>query len=306
MDRVGIIATVRAPTSQLHLFVNYHLNIGVDKIILFFDDPQDEGIPSFSQYSQVHTVACSSDYWRDKTGDKPEWLPERQIVNVNEGAKVLAATGCSWLIHIDNDELINPLLPLKQLLSRSDADGVRFSIFEAVSEQEKYNHIFLPTLFKKNANKIQLWLAEKIGCSNAIFDGEYFRGHTASKMALKISPKIKEYGIHGPQKGSGIAIENTKNIQLLHFDCVDIDSWKLKLDRQLDGSAKANTWRDNRRRQLFLYKKAKEEGDLQLSALFRKMRSIGKRERIVLTLLGMLKSINLNQKLFEHQDIKLT
>jgi len=305
MNTVGIISTVKAPTSQLYLFVNYHFNIGIDYIILFFDDPEDESIDLFSYNNNICIIRCSAEYWRERAGGRPKSIEERQIVNVNQGAKYLLLKKYNWLIHIDSDELLNPLQPLKKILINCNADALRFSVLEAVSERNKYDHIFLPTLFKKKASDVQILLAKKLGCSNAIFDGEYFRSHTASKMAIKISNNINKYGIHEPLTDNMIVIEDTKKIQLLHYDCVDIDTWKLKWDRRLDGSGKAIDMRDNRKSQLLLYKKAKREGELQLSILFMKMHGIRRRERWLLYLLGMLKPVKLNYRLFEHQDMKI-
>ena len=35
MEKSAIISTVKAPLSQLQMYVNYHLNLGIDEIILF-------------------------------------------------------------------------------------------------------------------------------------------------------------------------------------------------------------------------------------------------------------------------------
>lgn len=300
MDTIGIISTVKAPTSQLYLFVNYHLNMGVDHIILFFDDSKDVGIKSFYQYAQVTTVSCSSGYWKERTGDRPRSIEERQTVNVNQGAKYLSLQKCNWLIHIDCDELLNTSRPIKQVISRFNADVIRFAVLEAVAEQEKYDNIFLPTLFKKKNLKLQVIVAERLGCSNAIFDGEYFRGHTASKTAVRITPHMEgNYGIHGPKKLLGNTVVNTDAIQLLHFDCVDIDEWKIKWDRRIDGTGMALHMRDNRKKQMLLYENAKKEGNESLSIMFNKMHNIQKRERLILYILGMLTRINIDKRLFD-------
>ena len=305
MDTIGIISTVKAPTKQLYLFVNYHLNIGVDHIILFFDDAEDVGMKSFSQYAQVTTIACSSKYWEERTGDRPKSIEERQIENVNQGAEYLSLKNCNWLIHIDCDELLNTLQPLKQVIGRYKSDVIRFLVLEAVAEQENYDNIFIPTLFRKEPQKIQIKIATKLGCSQAIFDGEYFRGHTASKSAVRIIPEFKnKYKIHSPESLPGITVVNTDLIQLLHFDCVSIDDWKLKWDRRIDGTGLAINMRDNRKKQMSLYEKAKKEGHESLSLLFNKMHNIRKRERPILYILGMLTRIKIDKRLFDVPVIK--
>lgn len=299
MNSIGIISTVKTSSLELQLFVNYHLNIGIDEIILFFDDPEDKGINIFAEYSQVHTVKCSDLYWKERGEDKPATIEKRQTINVNHGAKFLSSKDIYWLTHIDSDELIHPVRPIKQVLNSYVTDAVRFSIREAISEREKYEHIFLPTVFKKKANNIQKRIVKLLRCSNLIFEDEFFRGHSSSKMAVKISPKIKKYGIHGPHYQSDIDIKNTNLIQLLHYDCVGIEDWKRKWDSRLDGSARASHLSNKRKKQLLLYKKAKEEGEEQLTVLYRRLHTIGKRERSILYLLRMLTPIKLDKRLFE-------
>ena len=47
MTRIAIVSMVKAPLHELRLFVHYHLNIRIDEIILYFDDPQDPGLDAF-------------------------------------------------------------------------------------------------------------------------------------------------------------------------------------------------------------------------------------------------------------------
>ena len=116
MVRIAVISTVKSPLSELILFVNYHLNIGVDKIILFFDDPLDEGIEILSQYKNVCVFICSNEYWYEKTGStRPISLDERLVINVNEGAKTAENMGCNWILQIDSDELVSQMISLKHI-----------------------------------------------------------------------------------------------------------------------------------------------------------------------------------------------
>ncbi len=62
MVKIAIVSMVKAPLNELRVFVHYHLNIGIDEIILLFDDPQDPGLEAFSPISAVTHIACSEDY----------------------------------------------------------------------------------------------------------------------------------------------------------------------------------------------------------------------------------------------------
>ena len=120
-------------------------------------DPFDEAVQAYASHPQVTVVPCTEDYWRTHEVSRPESLPDRQIVNVNAGAKMAWERGCTWITHIDVDELIHPLTEIKHVLASSPADVIRYELLEAVPEQEEYAHIFMPTLFRTRPNQWQVW-----------------------------------------------------------------------------------------------------------------------------------------------------
>ncbi len=300
MESIGIVSTVKAPLSQLHRFVNYHLNVGVDHIILFFDDPNDEGLISFGDYSQVTTIACSTEYWRDAYGYRPESIEARQKFNVNNAAKRLLVNKFCWLINIDFDELIHPSRSLRELLSHAESDVVVFKIMEAVAEQAETEHIFHASLFKARERKRIIKGLDKLKCFHSIYRGEYFRGHVASKSAVRVKPSlVGHYGIHAPLTSQDVTTQYMESIELLHFDCVSVKEWKFKWNRRLDGTGLALEMRDNRREQMRLYEEAVKGGEETLVSLFIKMHGVRKIERPLFFLLGMLKRVKINEALFD-------
>lgn len=308
MTKIAVVSMVKAPLHELKLFVHYHLNIGIDEIILFFDDPEDPALELFPRFPQVTTIACSADYWSNITGERPDIFSTRQIINVNEGVRVAKENGCSWVVQIDSDELIKPSTGIKHTLENCDADVLRFKVMEAASEKMNYDNIFTATLFKNEPSDVKIKAAKMLGCSQAFFKDEYFRGHTASKMAVKLSQKIQKHGVHGPReydKNSTI-FSNTNEISLLHFDCVGFDNWNTKWGSRHDGTCKSVTMRENRKNQLRAYSQAKQEGQKALSDLFKRLQVIPRRDKIVLTLIGMLQRVKLEQSLFQshHSDRK--
>jgi hypothetical protein len=300
MTRIAIISTVKAPLHELRMFVNYHLNIGIEEIILFFDNPLDTAIDALSQYQNVSTVACTSEFWFKKLGENPGTFGDKQHANVNEGVQIAIDRGCDWIIHIDSDELINPSINIKHILANCSADALRFSLMEAATEREDYDNIFTTTLFKRPSSGRKLQVAKFLGCSHALFENEYIRGHTASKMAIRVSPKIQIYGVHGPKEYDidTTIIENTSEIDLLHFDCVGFESWNTKWGRRFNGSCKSLTMRPNREKQFQAYVQAKQKGGKALFHLYKRLHIIPKREKITLFVLGMLTRIKLDQTLF--------
>ncbi len=299
-SRIGIVSTVRTPQEQLLMFVRYHLNLGVDHVVLFFDDAEDVGASVFNNESRVTAVVCTSLYWREQIGNKPNAIEDRQIVNANLGAKILSSHNCQWLIHIDSDELLHSKNSIKHIFNNCDHDGIRFTLLEALPTKEKYGHIFKPTLFKKKAGVKSRELASLLGCRNTLLDGEYFRGHTSSKMAVRMSDRIKQFKIHDAEAIDGhLNVYSSPEIFLLHYDCVGIESWKEKWDRRIDGSGMAKGLRKNRAKQMQLYQEAKIKGDHYLTKLYRRLYLLPVHEVVLLWVIGLLKRVSINKTLFD-------
>ncbi|KAG1665681.1 Glycosyltransferase-like KOBITO 1 [Nymphon striatum] len=308
MSKIAIISTVKSSPDELSKFVNYHLNIGIDNVILFFDDPKDESVSLFDSYPQVISSICSDEYWKCELGDKPDSIEARQVHNVNNGVKLAEDKGCGWIAHIDSDELIFNVSgeSLISQLEEFNADIVKMSVREAVAEQEENDHIFQSKWFKKPVPTKKIETAFKYGCKNAIFQGEYFRGHLDSKAFVKIGQKIKKYGIHYPTEcDEGVSVIQTEDIKLLHYDCVSFEAWNLKWLRRLDGSALAKKMRKNRKVQFQEFEQAKNKGHDQLKSLFRRMHTLPQKEKLVLRLLGCGRSGTtiFGTTLSHHKDI---
>ena len=299
MDKVCIITTLRATPKETMMFVNYHLNVGIDEMILFFDDPNDEAIGCLSSYSRITCIRCDEDHWRKHGSSVSLSTGEKQIVNVNVGLELAKERGHEWMVHIDSDELLFSAGDIKETLAKSSAEVLIFEMHEAVPEKEYYCDIFAPTLFRKPASQSGEKLARWLGCRKAFFEGEYFRGHRISKVAVRKSAEIKRMHIHRPEpKNRPLQLERTSAIKLLHYDCIGIDDWRKKWSRRLDGTTIFTEMSENRKRQLELFAEALAEGNNQILALYKRLYFIPKYERRILQALGMLTEIKLNRKLF--------
>lgn len=299
MNKVCTISTIKAPLSETLMFVNYHLNIGIDQIIIFFDDPNDAAADYLKDYRGVTCVRCDDSYWEQYGGLRPLAIEDRQVVNNNNGLEMAKSRGFQWAIFIDNDELVYPVGDLKTILSDSRADVIRFTIHEAISEEEYYDNIYVPALFKKPARSLQIRAAMLLGCKRAFFEGGYFRGHLDSKVAVRVNADIKIMGIHGPSStGEGVIKKITPQVKLLHYDWVGIDSWKTKWLGRMNVSA-VKGLRGIRKSQLELFAKALHKDGEELRRLYRQVYLIPKYEQVILRWLNMLTMIQLDRKLFE-------
>ncbi|PLX78593.1 MAG: hypothetical protein C0616_14240 [Desulfuromonas sp.] len=307
LPKFAIISTVKAPGNELAMFVNYHLNIGIDEIILFFDDPDDPYISQFSADPNVTGIPCTSDYWEERGFARPGRIANRQMVNVNHGATIARSKGCNWAIHIDSDELIYPNDPeyssLKAYPDWSEADAIKFSLKEAIVERCDYEHIFLPQLFKHQCGRLKIALARLLGCSRAIIDQNYFRGHLASKMAIKLNDKTTEIGIHGPSKHCpDLKTHLSKTLLLLHYDCIGFKNWSSKWGMRTKSIGEGHVMRKHRLEQFNDFILSQKQGDEAPRALYERLHVIPQREIIILSLLGMTKQIVIHDSLFSSRN----
>ena len=263
MSGITLISTVRAPEEQVRRFVEHHHNLGIDEIMLFYDDPE-----MAFEYGDTRFV-CDGKYW----GIRPSSIEQRQIRNVNY-ARIFARG--DWLIHLDCDELIQG--PIKT----EDVDVLRFTQLEAVPEKMKYESIFEPRLFRRNVSQWRRWLASKF-CPNAFYNGEYFRGYTLPKCIMRKS--VGRIGNHGPVDFTGLRVKQSA-IPLAHYDCVGFEDWQRKWEWRLDRSGYATELRDARLQQMQAYYIAKTLGHLE--ELYQRLYFIPARERRILSVMGML------------------
>jgi hypothetical protein len=291
--KIATVSMVKARVEDLGVFVDYHLGLGIDLVILFFDDPDDPAAEHFSSTPNVKTIRCDAGYWR-ASGGRSDVFEDRLRLNFDEGLRMARGYGCEWGAPIDSDELIRPLGDIKAILRASKADVLRFELLEALTERRHYSNIFEPRLFKKVSRHPRLWLARMLSCRRAFYRGEYIRGHTASKVFIRMSDKIgKMTSSHGPQRRPGVVEERTRRIQLLHFDCVGLENWRNKWENRAHPANVATEMRTNRIQQFQDYLRARDEGEQAVTALYDRVQTIPEREKVILSSLGMLTRIDL-------------
>jgi hypothetical protein len=174
--RVGLVTTLREPTAKVVRFVNYHLNIGVDRIHLFLDDPADPFTADPGD-PRVTVTRCDAAHWertrraletgvlqglRDCRGgryqetlrqlrEQAPGVTTRQYLNASLALAEARASGLDWLFHVDGDELIHAPAGLANELARApeSVQCVIFSTLEAVPDAEVRSDGFCEvTLFR--------------------------------------------------------------------------------------------------------------------------------------------------------------
>lgn len=306
IEQIAIVTTHKTFPEETVQFVNYHLNLGFANIFLFFDNPCDEALKLLEDYSRVTCIVCDSDYWRKFLPQPPLHLDEKQVINANVGLGLAKETGMDWILHIDSDELVyaeEEISPLLSALSR-DIHVALLKPFEAVPEKLGYSHPFKEvSLFKTNPAQENIDRAMTQGCHKAFFNGEYFRGYSIGKSAVRTaSDRIRSMGVHLPvsHDNQPLAIETLTQAKLLHYDSIGLNIWKEKWAKRASGETIVRFLRENRRNQLHEFIKLFEKSatDEELASLYESLYFIPDEEKKILTELGMLTRIELNHKLF--------
>jgi hypothetical protein len=288
-DRVCLIATVRSPVNELLEFARYHLAAGVEKIVLFFDDPDDPAAAALADVGKVVSIRCDAAYWAARRMQKPDAIEHRQIANANFALQIARAEGYDWIAHIDSDELLLAERPLGLVLAEYSADVVRFDIKEAVAEQDFYVCRFETTLFRQpltEDRRKRLASIAPADIQGILFEGEYFRAHTVSKAAVRLNSRIESMGIHGP-RSPRLSEVQTPKIVLLHYDCIGIDDWRRKWVRRLDASGTATGMRAARVTQMKLFAQAYGDESAE-RALYALMHKVTERQKELLLGLDLM------------------
>jgi len=300
--KLALVTTLKTSENIIKSFVNYHLNIGIDRLYLFFDDPYDPSIDIFLKRPNITVVKCTSAHWKKIGCNENSDIEIRQTLNADLALAWAKLEGIDWITHIDADELIyTEKQSIKSILStlNKDTSYLWMPTLEAIpSKLETVNPFTEINNFKipQENNTINL---DKL--SSTLFYNEYFRGHIGGKSFARTQGKIKSLRIHKPEPvRNNKLIENTiKNSMLLHYDCYDYKSWLEKWRRRYDGSARF-TGRDNRNKQFEEFKVVFENNRTDaLLALYKKLHLIPQDTIELLKKLGYAKNININARLFD-------
>lgn len=305
---LGLVTTIKATRQETMDFINYHNNIGIDYLYMFFDDPNDEVI-SHIHFSNVICIRCDENHWRSIGCTSTHSIETRQTKNANLALQWMKEIGVDWVTHIDSDELIYTKRSLHKAISSLE-ESIDYLILppkESVPTKLNYKLPYRQiNLFKVLPNEDQL--ANVIN-NNVLFEGEYFRGHTSGKSFTKVSANISSLGIHCP------IFSDTNNINsiilndasVLHFDCYDPASWSNKWSLRISGKSIAADCRPNRLQQKKIYQESNISNDPDsLIEAYKKMYFIDPSNITELLNIGLLERIYINKKLFKRSLFQFT
>ncbi len=330
---ICLFATIRASLPDTLAFGYYHLNTGIDRLYLFFDDPEDPAIGALEGEKRITCIPCTGAHWQDLVGDLPR---AKLSINVKQEANARMAVqrarqdGYTWIGHIDSDELVYAPGGLRQMLAAipPEVDIVKFPVLEAVPENQpvqsafrelhffkrarqavpKNRYIFLdprerlPYFFHFVSYRARQILAGVQGCP--IVFQRYIKGHAMGKSIARTSAPIVSFRSHFP-----IPLERTRmqiNLfsggTILHYDFPDFDHWLTKWKSRfatIQQGVVPMKLSIHRQRQFDEFIRVYEQGsEADLQALFQRTLLVSPRARRILTRMHLATEIHLPAAVF--------
>jgi hypothetical protein len=252
LERIAIVATVSQSPQSLIRFCDYHLDLGVDHIFLYFDKSEENSITALKENNRITCISCTEDYWARLKTNRPASLDDRIIRNRMHGIRLCQDHGINFVAPIDADEFIYTNQNLRRALSQAfvSLDAVILFPYEAI--HDKYSiraNPYEAKYFKVLPNRINKYVVPIFYSRIRELTDNGFFGHTAGKTLLRSSAEIVEYrNTHRPILADPSKMGKTNLLKLLHFDCALEEEWIRKWRNRFEGHTIA-TMRRKRERQ---------------------------------------------------------
>jgi hypothetical protein len=213
MARVGICTTLKDADEFVDDFLAYHFAIGIERVYLFFDDPNDATAARLENDDRVNVARNDETLarrWRALADrDKRyEWCWERrgttheprQYLNTGLALQSARADGLDWLIHIDIDELFScaggNVPAFFGEVDRTGVPVVRFNNCEVIPENPDERPFRVGSRFKCPPNSFlrHVWLASFLRESRR---SAFFTAYTGHKAAAAVHSTACPASMHG-------------------------------------------------------------------------------------------------------------
>jgi hypothetical protein len=162
--KVGIVSMIKNP-HHIVTWINHHLRIGIDKIYIYIDDPNDSAINIIDNYSVVNKkikMTIMDDKWltdnnykTDNNKDEPLNWNVRQDKCVDNALELAKTDNIDILIHIDCDELLysQSNKKLQDVFNISNKNTFKIKNYEIAPDRDNYENCFVENkFFRKNGD----------------------------------------------------------------------------------------------------------------------------------------------------------
>jgi hypothetical protein len=216
----GIVSTTRAPLADILRFAAYHLDLGVDRLVIFLDEPNRRAVRILREHPRIGVRVCNDAYWQRRKRARPEKHQVRQSFNAN---LIYRQTDLDWLAHIDVDEFLWSDTPIPDLLSAvpRHIPAVRVRPIEALTGDDDLYKAFIPAGSRRDE------LVEEIYPVYGGFVLGGFLGHVQGKLFVRTGlPNLRDRIHNLYQNGTFLPCKTElTGVDLCHRHAPDWDHW---------------------------------------------------------------------------------
>jgi hypothetical protein len=185
----GIVSTVRGAAPDILRFVAYHLDLGVDRMHIFLDEPNPEAFNTLNRHPKVEVRNCDDGFWANRKRERPERHQTRQTANASFTYR---NTDLDWLAHIDVDEFLWSSIPIRDHLQSvpPQTAAVRVRPIEALSGSDDMYKAHIPSGPDREA------LVQSLYPNYGGFVLGGFLSHVQGKLFVRYGLKNLSFRIH--------------------------------------------------------------------------------------------------------------
>ena len=243
--RVALVITVKNEARLLRQNLWYHLEIGIERIYVYFDGTTDNGKELISDIEGVETNNSVSTetykhlkYLEHLCNNIDIIHTARQCLNTYDAQMKCRDLGIDWLISLDADELF--LTDYKTPISLShffeplkSFDVVQLQTLEVLANKMAYDKIMLEETefklqknFKSHFNRIYYSFYNPYDKTSITHS--YWLGHNMGKLAIRVDSNTIPKNVHRYKTINGEPLKSITKGYLLHYHLYDFEDFVKK------------------------------------------------------------------------------
>ncbi len=220
MTTWGIVSTVRGPTDDILRFVAHHLDLGVDHMYLYLDEPNPDTLETLRSYPRIRIRNCDAAFWQRRRRDRPDTHQVRQTYHASYTYR---KNHVDWLAHIDLDEFLWSEDAIEHVLRGIPADQniARVRPIEAMAGGQDLYKAHIPRGPEREA------LVQSLYPNYGAFVLGGFLSHVQGKLFVRTGLEKINFRIHNVFQNKELVKHSIElpQIDLCHRHAPDWDHW---------------------------------------------------------------------------------
>ncbi len=216
----GIVSTVRGSAPDILRFAAYHLDLGVDRMYIYLDEPNPRAFNVLNRHPRIEVRNCDDRFWAYRKRERPERHQIRQTANASFTYR---KADVDWLAHIDVDEFLWSETSIPDLLADvpEHIPGVRVRPIEALAGIDDLYKAYIPSGPDRDG------ILQEIYPNYGAFVLGGFFSHVQGKLFVRTGQPGINYRIHNLFQNGEICPCKVElpGVDLCHRHALDWDHW---------------------------------------------------------------------------------